>query len=80
MNKKPYLVDVFRSNQFTEAWLVKELLNQHGIPAQVLGEYLAGGLGELPLDAPVRVRVASEDEPRAVRLLEETWYEKSFSV
>lgn len=70
------LSTVFRSNQFTEAWLVKELLNHHGIPAMVSGQYLSGGLGQLPLDEPVRVQVATEDIHRAQAVLEENWYEK----
>lgn len=33
-----------------EAHLVRDLLVSHGIDAEVRGEYLTGGLGELPLD------------------------------
>ncbi len=75
---KKFPVTVFRSNHFTEAWLVKELLNQHGIPARVNGEFLAGGLGELPLDNPVQVCVPPEKEIEAISLLQDTWYAQSF--
>ncbi len=76
MHSPPDMATVFRSNQFTEAWLVKELLNQHGIPARVSGQYLAGGLGELPLDQPVQVMVVAEDRDRAMEILQDHWYEK----
>jgi Putative prokaryotic signal transducing protein len=33
-----------------EAHLVRDLLASHGIAAEVRGEYLTGGMGELPLD------------------------------
>ena len=33
-----------------EAHLVRDLLASHGIEAEVRGEYLTGGMGELPLD------------------------------
>ncbi|GEM_PF-6434676 len=77
MKPKQHIMCVFSSNQLTEAWLVKELLNHHGIPAQVTGQYLSGGLGELPLDQPVRVLVPWEKETRAKSVLEEYWYETS---
>jgi len=76
MSSPSSVATVFRSNQFTEAWLVKDLLGQHGIAAQVSGQYLAGGLGELPLDQPVKVLVADENAARAEKILQDYWYEK----
>lgn len=39
---------IYHAESLIDAQLVKDTLEQAGIPAFVLGEYLAGGIGDLP--------------------------------
>lgn len=59
---------VFECAFGVEAHLVSNLLQDAGIGNQVLGEFLQGAAGELPVGRLVRVVVADEaaDEARAV--------------
>jgi len=52
-----------------EANLVKGLLQQQGIAAYIRGEYLQGGIGELPPMGMVQVQVAQEDVERAEKII-----------
>ena len=47
------------------------MLEQRVIRARVDGEYLQGGIGELPLIGLVTVSVADEDYVRALEVLHE---------
>lgn len=49
---------VYEAENIIDAHLVRGLLEQAGVPAFVLGEYLGGGIGELPASGLVRVGVA----------------------
>lgn len=44
-----------------EANLLKGLLAQQGIESRIDGEYLQGGIGELPLTGLLTLRVEEED-------------------
>ncbi len=52
---------VYEAPNIVEAQIVKDLLIQAGLNARVDGEYLQGGIGELPAVSMVRVLVADSD-------------------
>ncbi len=69
------MVPVYSSQNSIDAHIVKGLLEQHGVSARVNGEYLQGGIGELPPMGLITVSVAGEDYDRALSLVSE--YEKN---
>jgi len=56
---------VFDASNNIEAHLVMHQLQQAGIDARIEGEYLQGGIGELPAAGNVRVIVNPKDEAEA---------------
>ena len=56
---------VYRAANIIDANLVKAALEQVGVPAFVAGEYLVGGMGQLPMSDLVHVMVADVDVERA---------------
>ncbi|HEX6930354.1 MAG TPA: DUF2007 domain-containing protein [Gammaproteobacteria bacterium] len=56
---------VYVAKHSIDAHVVRGLLESHGISAIVLGDYLQGGIGELPAFGIVDVRVDDEDEAEA---------------
>ena len=65
-------VKVYQAKNVTEAYLVKNLLEEEGIEAHIEGEYLQGALGDLPwLAISPRVLVPAEAEERARRIVED---------
>ena len=44
----PLMRIVYRAENLVDAHLVKDVLDQAGIPAFISGEYLIGGVGQLP--------------------------------
>jgi len=56
---------VFDASNNIEAHLVMHQLQQAGIDARIQGEYLQGGIGELPAAGNVRVMVDPKDEAEA---------------
>jgi hypothetical protein len=56
---------VFDASNNIEAHLVMHQLQQAGIDARIEGEYLQGGIGELPAAGNVRVIVEDKDEAEA---------------
>ncbi len=65
------MVNVYSANSTTEAHLIKNLLEQHGIEAYVAGHYLQGGLGELPVFDLIQVQVAADDEAAALKIIKD---------
>ena len=63
-------VEIFSATSTTEAHLLKGLLTQHGIEAEVTGHYLQGAFGELPVTNMIQVIVDSMDEQRAKAIIE----------
>lgn len=51
---------VYQALNPIDAHLVKHALEAAGIPAFVLGEHLAGGVGELPATGYLQVRVPDD--------------------
>jgi hypothetical protein len=64
--------NVFDAATNIEAHLVMHQLQQAGIEASIQGEYLQGGLGDLPAAGNVRVVVDPKDEAEA-RLVIADW-------
>jgi hypothetical protein len=59
-----------------EAHMIANLLGQYSIATRIDGEYLAGGIGELPATGLVRVMVNEPDFDRAREIIRE-WEAKS---
>jgi hypothetical protein len=62
---------IYSAQNSVEAHIIRGLLENHGIAARVNGDYLQGGIGELPLIDLVTVSVADEDYARALEVIEE---------
>jgi len=60
---------VYEASNSLEANLLKGLLAQQGIEAMVAGEYLQGGIGELPVAGLVTLSVEEEDLQAAERII-----------
>lgn len=65
------MLKVYSASNSIDAHIVKGMFEQEGIAARVDGEYLQGGIGELPLIGLVTVSVAEEDYEKAVKVLHE---------
>lgn len=65
------MIPVFHALNSIEAHAIKIYLIGNGIDAWVEGDYLQGGMGELPALGIVKVYVREEDTDRATRLIEE---------
>jgi|GEM_PF-259727 len=63
---------VYEARHGFEAQLLKDLLAQDGICAELRGDYLQGGVGELPAIGLVQLRVDS-DQADAARALLARW-------
>jgi hypothetical protein len=63
---------LYEAANAVEAHMLRDLLEQEGITAQVQGEYLQSGIGELPAAGLVRLTVDEADFPQA-RALVERW-------
>ncbi|NLB59364.1 MAG: DUF2007 domain-containing protein, partial [Gammaproteobacteria bacterium] len=60
---------IYQAAHGVDAHMIRALLEQAGIPAQVRGEYLQGALGELPVSGMVAVWVPEADAARAKELV-----------
>lgn len=56
---------VHRAADIAEAHLLRQLLEGEGIFAHIQGEFLRGGIGELPVNTEVLLQVPDEDVARA---------------
>ena len=65
------MTKIYSAQNAIDAHIVKGMLEQRGISARVDGEYLQGGIGELPLIGLVTVSVADEDDVKALEVLRE---------
>ena len=65
------MIKVYSAQNAVDAHIVKGMLAQQGIVARVDGEYLQGGIGELPLIDLVTVSVSEEDYEKALKVLQE---------
>ncbi len=62
---------VYEAENIIDAYLVKGLLEQAGMPVYVRGEYLIGAIGELPVSGLVAVCVPAICIPEASLLLQD---------
>ncbi len=62
---------IYRAASIIDANLVKAALDSVGVMAFVSGEYLTGGIGELPCSGLVNVMVANIDIERALPVVQE---------
>ena len=62
---------IYQAENAIDANLLKGLLEQDGIMAFVNGEYLQGGMGELPTGGLISVSVADADQEAAMRVVAE---------
>ena len=65
------MTKIYSAQNAVDAYIVKGMLEQQGISARVDGEYLQGGIGELPALGLVSVNVAEEDYASALIILSE---------
>ncbi len=65
------MIRVYSAQNSIDAHIVKGFLEQHGVAARVDGEYLLGGIGELPPMGLITVSVAEESYDRALSLISE---------
>ena len=61
----------YNASNRIEAYLIKNLLEQQEIPAYVFGDYLQGGVGEIPAIGLVTVNVSDSDYTRAKEIVDE---------
>lgn len=68
---------VYHAANSIDAHLIKDILAQHDITTMIKGEFLQGGMGELPVNDLVQVLVADIDYTNAKQLIAEwdagTW-------
>ena len=62
---------VYHASNSIEAYLIKNLLEQQEILAYVFGDYLQGGVGEIPAIGLVTVNVSDSDYTRAKEIVDE---------
>ena len=62
---------VYHASNSIEAYLIKNLLEQQEIPAYVFGDYLQGGIGEIPAIGLVTVNVSDSDYTKAKEIVDE---------
>lgn len=60
---------VFDASTNLEAHMAMHQLQQAGIHAEIIGEYLQGGIGELPAAGNVRVVVKARDAAEAKQII-----------
>jgi hypothetical protein len=65
------MIKVYSAQNAVDAHIIKGMLAQQGIVARVDGEFLQGGIGELPLIDLVTVSVSEEDYEKALKALQE---------
>jgi hypothetical protein len=62
---------VYETSTGLDAHMILNLLEVRGIGGRIEGEYLQGGIGELPAMGMVRVLVAEENYPEARQIISE---------
>ena len=62
---------VYHASNSIEAYLIKNLLEQQEILAYVFGDYIQGGVGEIPAIGLVTVNVSDSDYTRAKEIVDE---------
>lgn len=66
------MLAVYETGNAAQAHIIKDLLDRSDINATILGEYLQGGVGELPATGYIRVMV-HEDFAGQARTIIQLW-------
>jgi hypothetical protein len=69
---------VFEASSALDAHLIRDLLERAGVPSRIDGEFLTGGIGELPVGNLVAVLVAPEHVAEAREIIAE-WEQQLLS-
>ena len=64
------MIVVYNAANSIEAYLIKNLLEQQEISAYVFGDYLQGGVGEIPAIGLVTVNVSDSDYAKAKEIVD----------
>lgn len=70
---------VFDAQNTIEANLIKNILEQEGIEAYISGEYLQGGMGELPVMGMIGVMVDETDRYHAEQIVQ-NWEDGKYAI
>lgn len=65
------MTDVYSPQDNIEANIIKGLLEANGIPASISGQYLSGGIGELPVMGLISISVEDALVEKAKQLIYE---------
>lgn len=63
------MVSIYSTSNGIEANLLRDILQREGIAAHISGEYLQGGIGELPVTGLINVLVDEADSRRAEKIV-----------
>ena len=66
------MIIIYRAANIADAHLMRQLLENEGIPAFIQGEYLQGAVGDLPANTEILVHVA-DDNAAAARAIVDEW-------
>ena len=66
------MIIVYRAANIADAHLMRQLLENEGIPAFIQGEYLQGAVGELPANTEILVHVA-DGNAEVARAVVDAW-------
>ena len=64
------MIIIYEASNIIEANLLKGLLEQQGIEPFINGEYLAGGIGDLPVSGIITLSVEEDDVAKALMIIE----------
>ncbi len=62
---------IYEASNSVEAHMLKSMLEQENIPSFIEGEYLQGGVGDLPANSLVRLLVVESDFAKAKKIIDE---------
>lgn len=65
------MVKIYNARDTIEAYIIRGMLEAHGIAAHVNGFYLQGGIGDLAAHDYVSVNVSNDDVAQARKLVED---------
>ena len=65
------MIEIYRATSLLEAQMIVDLLQREGLVAEIIGELLPGGAGELPCNDLISVRVEAGDQLWAEYCLQE---------
>ncbi len=71
--------NIFDASNSIEANLIKNILEREGVVAYISGEYLQGGMGELPAMGMVHIMVENEDQQQAEKIIRD-WEQGVYSI